>query len=113
MLHDINLATSFLFLNMAIKVLELDKRHVQIGDFKIKTPYVKLINNLISKAINERRRLKQIMYKKNIQVNFLYREGEFIHYEFILNKTKVVKCYFSPVIKKEVEKILVSLMRVE
>lgn len=110
MQHDIQLATSFLFLNMAVKVLEIDKQHIQNGHFKIKTPYIELVNKLISKAIHERKQLKIIMQQKQIQVRFLYREGDFTHYEFIINRSKTVKCYFNPVIKKEVEKTLTKLM---
>lgn len=95
---------------MAIKVLELDKKYILNGEFKIKKPYMTFINTLISKAIKQRKQLRVVMKQKNINVNFLYREGDFTYYEFIVNKSTTVKCYFNPVIKKEVEKIIEELM---
>jgi len=111
MQHKINIAASFLFLNMAIRVLELDRHYIEQGRFKIKTPYIEWVNSLISKAINERRELKSVMHRDKIQVNFLYREGKFTYYEFIINRSKTVKCYFNPIIKKNVEHIIDNLMK--
>lgn len=105
-----NLATSFLFLNMAIKVLEIDKRQIEQSHLKIKTPYIKLIDKLITKAIKERRKLKSLMHQKKIHIAPLYREGEFSYYEIVINRSKTVKCYFNPVIKKEVENMISCLM---
>lgn len=110
MLHNFKIASSFLFLTMAIKVLELDKKHILIGEFKIKAPYISFINTLISTAIKERKKLRETMKREDIKVNFLYREGNFTYYEFIINQSKTVKCYFNPIIKKEVEKIISKLM---
>jgi|SRR5690625_3810563 len=110
MKDKLDLATSYLFLNMAIKVLELDKQLILNGAFKIKEPYITLINSLISKAIVQRRYFKKSMNENKVHVNFLYREGDFSYYEFIINKSKTVKCYFNPIIKKEVKKIIDELI---
>lgn len=95
---------------MAIKVLELDKTNILSGEFKIKTPYMKFLNTLISSAIKQRKHLRAVMQREHINVNFLYREEDFTYYEFLVNESRVVKCYFNPIIKKEVEKVIEALI---
>lgn len=110
MQHELNIASSFIFLNMAIKVLELDKEHIINGYFKVKSPYIKLVDTLISKAIKQRRQLKMTMQQQNINVDLLYRKGDFTYYKFVVNRSQTVKCYFNPVIKQEVEQVISRLI---
>ncbi|HLR72426.1 MAG TPA: hypothetical protein VK085_13475 [Pseudogracilibacillus sp.] len=110
MQHELKIASYYLFLDMAIKVLEIDRQNIINGNFKIKPPYLKLINELTSNAIKKRKELKQTMYRQKIKVNFLYREGEFSYYKFIFHRSETVRSYFNPVIKKNVEKIIHELI---
>src|SRR5699024_4604012 len=106
MIDDIKTASNYLFLDLAIKTLEIDKYNIENSDFKIKKPYIAFMDRLISIAINEKRKLKSIMYKKKLQVNYLYQEGKFTHYEFIVDNNKILKCFLNHVIKKNVEEVI-------
>ena len=110
MQHDMDIATRYLFVDMAIKNLELDLQHVQNGPFKIKGPYIELVEGMISKAINERRHLKREMYQRKVQVVFMHRQGDYSTYKFILGGREREMTYMNQVIKKNVEEIIRGLM---
>src|SRR5699024_2858423 len=46
---ELKLATRFLFLSMAIIVMEKDIQHIQRGAFKIKEPYTELLGKMITR----------------------------------------------------------------
>src|SRR5699024_9205516 len=77
MQSDLDIASHYLFVDLAIKNLEMDLQHVKNGPFKIKKPYIEFIEKMISNAINERRELKKLMYQRKIRVQFLYRQGDY------------------------------------
>ena len=109
MQHDMDIATRYLFVDMAIKNLELDLQHVNNGPFKIKEPYVELIEGMIIKARKEMRQLKKVMYDRKIQVLFMHRQGDFTTYKFIMNGKEQEVTYLNQVIKKKVEGIIKEL----
>lgn len=110
MLHEnMQIASRFLFLSMAIRTLELDRQQIQHGQFKIKEPYIEQIEEMISRAIQERRQLKSTMYRDKIQVSLLEREGSFSTYHFILDGNEMEIPFNNMVIRKNVENILRDL----
>ena len=111
MQNDLDIASRYLFVDLAIKNLELDLQHVMNGPFKIKEPYLKFIEGIISKAINERRNLKRIMYQRKIRVQFLYRQGDYSTYKFILDGKEQEMTFMNQVIKKSVEETIGGLMK--
>lgn len=72
---ELKLATRFLFLSMAIIVMEKDIQHIQRGAFKIKEPYTELLGKMITEAKNERRDLRKAMADRKIQVVSLDKIG--------------------------------------
>lgn len=110
MQSDLDIASHYLFVDLDIKNLELDLQHVMNGPFKIKEPYIEFIERMISNVINERRNLKRIMYQRKIQVQFLYRQGDFTSYKFFLNGKEREVTYNNMVIKKNVRKIMEKLL---
>jgi len=110
MLHEkMQIASRFLFISMAIRTLELDLQQIQHGHFKIKELYTEKIEEMISKAIKERRDLKSTMYHDKIQVNLLAREGSFSTYQYILGGNEMEVPFNNMVIRKNVEQILREL----
>src|SRR5690625_4409500 len=103
MKSDIDVATKYLFVDMAIKNLELDMQHVKDGPFKIKEPYVELIDEMILKARKEMRWIKNIMYRRKIEVLFMYTQGDFSTYKYILNGKEREMTFMNQVIKRNVE----------
>lgn len=112
MQHDFDIAARYLFVLMAIKVLEKDKNHIHDGLFKIKDPYIMIIENAIKKAIAERGRLKRKMYQNKIQVQFLYRQGHFSTYQFITKEKTQEITYMNQVMKQHVEEFLCEILGV-
>ncbi|ASN06560.1 hypothetical protein [Virgibacillus necropolis] len=108
--EDLQVASRFLFLSMAIVVIQQDIQHVQKGAFKIKEPYIELLEKMISEATDERRKLHQTMRKKNIQVITLNKNDSFSSFLFLCQNREEKRNYFNPAIRKKVEVIVQELM---
>lgn len=108
--NNLEIASRYLFINMVIKNLELDLQHIKNGQFKIKDPYLELIEKIIFKAINQRRELKRLMHQRKIQVVLLYRQGDYSTYKFIFGHQELNKTFMKQVIKKNVENIIRKLL---
>lgn len=111
MQDNLKIALHYLFIDLAIKTLELDLKHIRSGSFKIKSPYLEKIQTMIYIAIDERRKLKKIMYDQKIQIIFLYKQGNFSTYKFISERNEREITLMNPVIKKNVEKVMKWLMQ--
>ncbi len=111
MQDNLKIALHYLFIDLAIKTLELDLKHIRSGSFKIKSPYLEKIQTMIYIAIDERRKLKKIMYDQKIQIIFLYKQGSFSTYKFISERNEREITLMNPVIKKNVEKVMKWLMQ--
>lgn len=108
--EELRVASRFLFLSMAITVIKQDIEHVQVGPFKIKEPYVEVLENMASEATNERRELQKIMKNKNIKISAGHRNDSFSSFLFICQGREEKRNYFNPAIRKKVEVIIQELM---
>lgn len=108
---EIKIASRFLFLSMAITVLELDLQHVQRGKFKIKEPYIEAIERMISLALEERRKLRKEMHKRKLSVHQIRKDDLFTSYLFICNRREEERTYFNPVLRRKVKEIIYQLLR--
>ncbi|SHG74183.1 hypothetical protein [Ornithinibacillus halophilus] len=108
--EEINLASRFLFLSMALIVIKQDMEQIKNGAFKIKEPYIKLLENMNSEALLERRRLRKEMEDKAIQVVLLNKNDSFSSYLFTCKGREEQRNYFNPAIRKKVEAIVRELM---
>ncbi len=108
--EDFKTTSRFLFLSMAILVLEQDIKTIEKGNFKIKEPYIELLRKMEHNARLERKKLQQLMKKKNLQVIFIQKNDTFSTYLFLSNGKEEERRYFNPAIRKKVEIILHDLM---
>lgn len=108
---ELKTASRFLFLSMAMVVIEQDIKHVQNGAFKIKKPYLNLLNQMISEATKERRQLRKIMKDKKIQVVSLGKNDTFSSYLFICQGKEEKRNYFNPAIRNKVEAIILEFVQ--
>ncbi|MGY0692832.1 hypothetical protein ACW2QC_08585 [Virgibacillus sp. FSP13] len=108
--QELEVASRFLFLSMAIIVIQQDVQHIQIGAFKIKEPYLKLLEKMTTEATNERRKLRNEMTKKNITIVTLNHNDSFSSYLFVCQGHEEQRNYFNPAIRKKVEGIIHELM---
>ncbi|WP_027963889.1 hypothetical protein [Halalkalibacillus halophilus] len=103
-------ASRFLFLSMAIVVLEKDIQQIESGPFKIKEPYLELLRRMIHQARTERRHLRKRMDNQKMDVVFTQKNETFSTYIFIARGYEEERRYFNPAIRKKVEHILTELM---
>ncbi|MFD1850030.1 hypothetical protein [Oceanobacillus bengalensis] len=108
--EELQLASRFLFLSMAIVVLKQDIIQIQSGAFKIKEPYNDLIEKMISKAVNERRELRKTMEDMHIRVVKVNKNDSFSSYLFLSGGREEKRNFFNPAIRKHVELIIKELM---
>lgn len=109
--EEIDIATRFLFLSMAITVIQQDLQHLEDGAFKIKRPYRQLLQIMDSLALKERKQLKRRMYQKKMQVIHGDRTRFFSTFIFIAQQKQEEKSYFNPAIRNHVEAILRELIQ--
>jgi len=107
---ELQIASRFLFLSMAIVVIEQDMKHIQKGGFKIKEPYTELLEKMASNATDERRQLRKTMKDKKINVVTLNKNESFSSFLFLCQGREEKRNYFNPAIRKKVEAIIQELM---
>ena len=108
---EYKLASRFLFLSMAITVIQRDLAIIEQGaGLKIKEPYLVLLKKMETEAMLERQQLRKYMYDQKLKVVPLERNDTFTTYLFICRNREEQRNYFNPAIRKKVEHILEELM---
>lgn len=107
---ELSIASRFLFLSMAMVVIEQDIEHIQHGAFKIKEPYLDVLNKMISEATDERKQLRKIIKDKKMQIVSLGKKDAFSSYLFVCQGREEKRNYFNPAIRKKVEAIIRELL---
>lgn|SRR5699024_6982949 len=109
--EELQLASRFLFLSMAMVVIQQDIQNIRHGTFKIKEPYIDLLEKMNTEAANERRKLRKTMQDKKIRVVTLNKNDSFSSYLFLCRGREEKRNYFNPAIRKKVETIIQELMQ--
>ncbi|GAA4067707.1 hypothetical protein [Amphibacillus indicireducens] len=110
-IEEYQLASRFLFLSMAITVIQRDLAIIERGaGLKIKEPYLVLLKKMENEAMLERQQLRKYMYDQKLKVIPLERNDTFTAYLFICRNREEQRNYFNPAIRKKVEHILEELM---
>ncbi|MFB1050048.1 hypothetical protein [Paraliobacillus sp. JSM ZJ581] len=108
---EYTLGSRFLFLSMAITVIQNDLVSLEQGiDIKIKEPYTNLLKTMEERAIAERQQLKKYMTKQKLQVVRLEKTDTFSSYLYICQGREEKRNYFNPAIRTKVTKIIYELM---
>ncbi|CDQ40685.1 MULTISPECIES: hypothetical protein [Virgibacillus] len=109
--EEFTIASRFLFLSMAMVVIQQDIQHIQNGGFKIKEPYMELLKKMETEALNERRSLRKTMQTMQLKVVTLEKNDSFSSYLFLCRGREEKRNYFNPAIRKKVQLIIRELMR--
>lgn len=110
-IEEYQLASRFLFLSMAITVIQRDLAIIERGaGLKIKEPYLVLLKKMENEAMLERQQLRKYMFDQKLKVVPLERNDTFTAYLFICQNKEEQRNYFNPAIRKKVEHILEELM---
>lgn len=62
-------------------------------------------------VINDTKKLIQDMFKRNIQVTYLYTQGDFVTYKYLLNGKVEEVPFYKYKLKKDVEKKMMKLTK--
>lgn len=108
--EELQIATRYLFLSMAIVVIKQDISHVQEGAFKIKEPYIELLEKMVNEAVKERRELRKRMAEQHIRIIRLNKNDSFTSYLFQCQGKQQKQNFFNPSIRKKVEAIIHELI---
>ena len=108
--EEIDIASNFIFLSMAITVLQQDLHYVTKGPFKIKEPYLELIEQMIKLATEKRRKIRKEMYDRNLTVTRIRQDKLFTSYLFVCDRREEERTYFNPVIRKNVLEMMLTLV---
>src|SRR5690606_6073123 len=108
--EELTITSRFLFLSMAIVVIQQDIQHIQKGAFKIKEPYLQLLEKMNANALAERRQLRMEMKKRKLKVMLMNKNDSFSSYLFISKGKEEKRNYFNPAIRKKVETIVQEFM---
>lgn len=108
--EELQIASRFLFLSMAITVIEQDINHIETGHFKIKEPYLDLLQKMTSEAKDERRQLRKQMYDRNLKVTRLQKRDLFTSFLFTCQGREEERTYFNPAIRNKVKNIIFELV---
>ncbi|WP_096270330.1 hypothetical protein [Paucisalibacillus globulus] len=108
--EELGIASRFLFLSMAIVVIQQDIQNIQKGAFKIKEPYIQLLEKMNANALAERRQLRTKMENKKLRVMLINKNDSFSSYLFYCKGKEEKRNYFNPAIRKKVEEIVQEIM---
>lgn len=109
--EKIKLAAHFLFLSMGITVIRQDIEHIKQGSFKIKEPYLELLEKMISEALDERKQIRVEMKNKDVKVKTISKDEFFSSFLFYSQGWEERRTYFNPAIRKKVEVIIRELIK--
>ena len=108
--HEWKLASRFLFLSMALVVIQQDLGKIRkFSPFKINEFYIRLLEQMERLAVEERRQLRKEMKKEKLQVVLAEKNEAFTSYLFICKGKEEKRNYFNPAIRKKVEVIVEEL----
>ncbi|WP_060680543.1 hypothetical protein [Virgibacillus halodenitrificans] len=109
--EELQISSRFLFLSMALVVIQQDIQLFKKGPFKIKELYLHPLEKMETAGIKERKELKKIMQKKQLKVFTLTKNDSFSSFLFVCRGKEEKRNYFNPAIRKKVEVILQELMK--
>lgn len=95
-----------IYLPMAIAVLNRDITIIQQGSFKLKEPYIHLIEQSLKLAQKDLSEVKLELRKNRIRIRKVKQEEGFTKYSFLYNGYEEMHNYFNPRIREQVNLLL-------
>ncbi|MFT4414853.1 hypothetical protein ACLM5H_13420 [Fredinandcohnia humi] len=99
-----------IFLPMVLTILNRDLSVFEIAPFKLKKPYLHLLEHTMKKVQKDLYQIKQQMKKKNMKVWEKTRDDAFTLFSFIYQGYEEEHNYFNPRIRNEVQQLLESYL---
>ncbi|MDQ0273481.1 hypothetical protein [Cytobacillus purgationiresistens] len=103
---DRDLIEQAMYLPMLIIVLEKDKNIIEKSPFKLKGPYINLIEKTLQDVRKELRDVKNRMRSSNIKVQETKRDKDFTTFTFFYKGYEEDHNYFNPRLRNKVNELL-------
>ncbi|WP_075981508.1 hypothetical protein [Bacillus massilinigeriensis] len=103
---DRNIMEQAIYLPMLLKVLERDLLIINNSPFKIKKPYLDLIEQIMKEIQSELRKVKQYMKKNKLEVHQINHDEAFTMFLFLYKGYEEHHNYFNPRIRNKVQELM-------
>jgi hypothetical protein len=104
--EDRNIMEKAIYLPMVLIVLNRDLTVVENSPFKLKKPYLQLIEETIKSIQKELAEVKRYMQKNNLKVMETKRDDAFTMYMFLYKGYEEAHNYFNPRIRNKVQELM-------
>ncbi|AIM17384.1 MULTISPECIES: hypothetical protein [Neobacillus] len=104
--NDRDIMEKAIYLPMVLTILNRDLLVVKNSPFKLKKPYLELIEETLKEIQRELAEAKQYMKKNKLQVIQTKRDDAFTMYMFIYKGYEENHNYFNPRIRNKVQEIM-------
>ncbi|PLS02979.1 hypothetical protein [Neobacillus cucumis] len=104
--NDRDIMEKAIYLPMVLIVLNRDLAVVENSPFKLKKPYLNLIEETMKEIQRELAEVKQYMQKNKMKVVEIKRDDAFTMYMFIYKGYEENHNYFNPRIRNKVQELL-------
>ena len=103
---DRNIMEKAIYLPMVLIILNRDLSVVEKSPFKLKKPYIVLIEETMKIIQRELAEVKQYMKKNNLKVIQTKRDDAFTMYMFLYKGYEEAHNYFNPRIRNKVQELM-------
>jgi hypothetical protein len=103
---DRNIMEKAIYLPMVLIVLNRDLTVVEKSPFKLKKPYLELIEDTMKSIQTELAEVKRYMKKNNLKVIEAKRDDAFTMYMFLYKGYEEAHNYFNPRIRNKVQELM-------
>ncbi|WP_066295037.1 hypothetical protein [Bacillus sp. FJAT-29937] len=104
--EDRNIIEQAIYLPMVLTVLNRDLTVINKSPFKLKQPYLNLIEETMKVIQKELKEVKQYMYRNKLKVEQLKRDEAFTMFLFLYKGYEEQHNYFNPRIRNKVQELL-------
>ena len=104
--HERDIIEQAIYLPMLLTVLNRDLQIVEKSPFKLKKPYLELIEDTMKAIQTELMDVKRFLHKNNIRVQRLKSDEAFTMYIFLYKGYEEQHNYFNPRLRNRVEELM-------
>ncbi|MCP3738832.1 hypothetical protein [Rossellomorea sp. BNER] len=111
--RDRDMIETTMYLPMVLKILERDMEIFDKGDFKLRRPYLELIEEAMKAVQKDLKLAKVHLRKENISIAEVERDNEFTKYSFYYKGYEEFHSYFNPRLRNKCEELLKKYLKNE
>ena len=104
--EDRNIMEQAIYLPMLLIILNRDLDIIKRSNFKLKQPYIDLVENTMKTVQEELRKTKSYMHKHNMKIQETNRDEAFTMFLFLYNGYEEYHNYFNPRLRNRVQELL-------